>query len=166
MSDLVEVTGRFHATPTIQFVQKGLGVTNITGEKLYENQVIEAVQATGDEHGQSTNFLLMLADPEESRYRLVIELDLDRTAAERWGRTVEGALGERNLEDAEKRKSGRLRPLQLIPVPAGTGELYKRHMLAKGQREGQFKLVALQYAADCTFDFTRVSTTHASLDSP
>ena len=166
MNDLVEVTGRFHATPTIQFVQKGLGVTNITGEKLYESQVVEAVQATGDEHGQSTNFLLMLADPEESRYRLVIELDLDRTAAERWGRTVEGALGERNLEYAEKRKSGRLRPLQIIPVPPGTGELYKRHMLAKGQREGQFKLVALQYATDCTFDFTRASPTHASHDSP
>ncbi len=164
MNDLVEVTGRFHATPTTQFVRKGRGVTSITGEKLYENQVIEAVQATGDELGQSTDFLLMLADPEESRYRLVIELDLDRTAAEQWGRSVERALGERNLEYAQKRKSGRLRALQIISVASGTGELYKRHMLAKGQREGQFKLVALQYATDCTFDFTRASPTHASLD--
>ncbi len=164
MNDLIEVTGRFHATPTIQFVRKGSGVTSITGEKLYENQVIEAVQATGDELGQSTDFLLMLADPEESRYRLVIELDLDRTAAEHWGRSVERALGERNLEYAQKRKSGRLRALQIISVASGTGELYKRHMLAKGQREGQFKLVALQYATDCTFDFTSGSPTHASLD--
>ena len=164
INDLVEVTGRFHATPTIQFVRKGRGVTSITGEKLYENQVIEAVQATGDELGQSTDFLLMLADPEESRYRLVIELDLDRTAAEQWGRTVERVLGEQNLEYAQKRKSGRLRPLKVIPVAPGTREIYKRHMLAKGQREGQFKLVALQYATECTFDFTRESSTHASLD--
>ena len=106
----------------------------------------------------------MLADPEESRYRLVIELDLDRTAAEHWGRSVERALGERNLEYAQKRKSGRLRALQIISVASGTGELYKRHMLAKGQKEGQFKLVALQYATDCTFDFTSGSPTHASLD--
>ena len=166
MNDLVEVTGRFHATPTIKFVRKGRGVTSITGEKLCENQVIEAVQATGEELGQSADFLLMFADPEESRYRLVIELDLDRTAADQWGRTVERALGERNLEYAQKRKSGRLRPLQIIPVANGTGELYKRHMLAKGQREGQFKLVALQYASDCTFDFTRASPARASLDSP
>ena len=109
---------------------------------------------------------VLVADPEESRYRLVIELDLDRTAAEHWGRSVERALGERNLEYAQKRKSGRLRALQIISVASGTGELYKRHLLAKGQREGQFKLVALQYATDCTFDFTSVSPTHASLDSP
>jgi hypothetical protein len=49
-------------------------------------------------------------------------------------------------------------------VVTGTGEIYKRHMLAKGQREGQFKLVALQYAADCTFDFTRASSTQTSVD--
>ena len=164
MNDLVEVTGRFHATPTIKFVRKGRGVTSITGEKLCENQVIEAVQATGDELGQPTDFLLMLADPEESCYRLVIELDLDRTAADQWGRSVERALGERNFEYAQKRKSGRLRALQITPVVTGTGEIYKRHMLAKGQREGQFKLVALQYAADCTFDFTRASSTQTSVD--
>ena len=122
------------------------------------------MQATGDELGQPTDFLLMLADPEESCYRLVIELDLDRTAADQWGRSVERALGEQNLEYAQKRKSGRLRALQIIPVVTGTGELYKRHMLAKGQREGQFKLVALQYAADCTFDFTRASPTQTSVD--
>ncbi|HIN70388.1 MAG TPA: GH3 auxin-responsive promoter family protein, partial [Acidobacteria bacterium] len=44
MNDIVRVTGSFHATPTIEFVQKGKGVTNITGEKLYESQVIEAVR--------------------------------------------------------------------------------------------------------------------------
>lgn len=43
MNDIVEVTGWFNRVPTIQFVQKGKGVTNITGEKLYEHQVVEAV---------------------------------------------------------------------------------------------------------------------------
>jgi hypothetical protein len=157
MNDLVEVTGRFHATPTVRFVQKGGGVTSITGEKLYENQVVEAVQVAQDELGQSTDFLLMLADPEERCYRLMIQLDLDRTAADLWSSSVERALGERNLEYAEKRKSGRLRGLQIIPVASGTGELYKRHMVSRGQREGQFKFVALQYANDCTFDFTPAS---------
>ena len=44
MNDLVEVTGFFHRTPLLRFVQKGKGVTSLTGEKLYEAQAIEAVQ--------------------------------------------------------------------------------------------------------------------------
>lgn len=92
MNDLIEVTGRFHATPTIQFVQKGSGVTSIAGEKLYEYDA--------------------------------------------------------------KRKSGRLLTVAIGPVIAGTGEAYKRHMLKQGRRESQFKLLPLQYAADCTFDFS------------
>ena len=67
MNDIVRVTGKFHETPTIQFVQKGKGVTNITGEKLYESQVIQAVLSAED-------------------YRffdyVVINDDVDRTVAE------------------------------------------------------------------------------------
>ena len=154
MNDLIKVTGQFHATPTIQFVQKGKGVTNITGEKLCENQVIQAVHSVKDELGGSTNFLLMFAIPKESRYRLVIELDLDGAQTEQWTEAVERALGERNIEYKTKRASGRLGPLEIVPVAAGTGDEYKRHLMARGQREGQFKLLALQYAEDCTFDFS------------
>ena len=160
MNDLIEVTGHFHATPTIQFVQKGKGVTNITGEKLYENQVIRAVHNAVDEFGKSTDFLLMLAIPEESRYRLVLELDLDASEAERLTEAVEQALAERNIEYSAKRESGRLQPLEIIPVVVGTGEEYKRHMIAQGQREGQFKLLVLQYAEDCTFDFFSMRSSH------
>jgi hypothetical protein len=42
MNDLVEVTGFFHRTPLLRFVQKGKGVTNLTGEKLYEAQIISS----------------------------------------------------------------------------------------------------------------------------
>jgi hypothetical protein len=38
------VTGFFHQTPLLRFVQKGRGVTSLTGEKLYEAQAIEAIQ--------------------------------------------------------------------------------------------------------------------------
>ena len=131
-------------------------MTSITGEKLCENQVIQAVHSARDELGKSTNFLLMLAIPEESRYRLVLELDLDAAETEQWTEAVERALAEQNIEYGSKQESGRLRSLQIVPVMAGTGEKYKRHMIAQGQREGQFKLLALQYAEDCAFDFSSV----------
>ncbi len=154
MNDLIEVSGSFHATPTIRFVQKGKGVTSITGEKLYESQVIAAVRRAERELGTSPAFMLMLAQARESRYRLVLELDLDVSEVGRWEEAVESALGEINIEYGSKRKSGRLGPLDIVPVAAGAGEAYKRHMLAQGQREGQFKLLPLQYAEDCSFDFS------------
>ena len=46
MNDLVEVTGFFRKTPLLRFVQKGKGVTSLTGEKLYEAQVIDAFKTS------------------------------------------------------------------------------------------------------------------------
>jgi hypothetical protein len=43
MNDIVEVAGHYGNTPLIRFVQKGKGVVSFTGEKLYEVQVIAAV---------------------------------------------------------------------------------------------------------------------------
>ncbi len=40
MNDIVAATDRVAATPTLVFVQKGRGVTSITGEKLAEAQVL------------------------------------------------------------------------------------------------------------------------------
>ena len=48
INDLVRVSGYLHKTPLLKFVQKGKGVTNITGEKLYESQVLTAVRAALD----------------------------------------------------------------------------------------------------------------------
>lgn len=160
MNDLVEVTGRFRATPAIQFVRKGKGVTSITGEKLYENQVIDAVQAAVRALGGRTGFFLVLADVAASRYRLVIELESVLPpagqvsgAGEALGHAVEQEFGRVNLEYQQKRASGRLLPVDVLMLGPGTADRYKRHCVEGGQREGQFKLLALQYADDCSFDF-------------
>ena len=154
MNDIVRVAGSFRATPTIEFVQKGKGVTNITGEKLYESQIIEAVRSTEEETGLSSEFFLMLADTHRGVYRLVVECS---SPTDTWRRdtlvAIERKLGELNVESAAKRASGRLQHLELLPVRPGTGEAYKRHCLQQGQREGQFKLIALQYQSDCSFAF-------------
>ncbi len=159
MNDIVRVTGSFHATPTIEFVQKEKGVTNITGEKVYESQIIEAVRLTEEETGLASEFFMVLADADQSVYRLVVE---SPAPTERWRShmrgTVESKLAESNVEYAAKRASGRLRPLEVLPVRPGTGEAYKQHCLERGQREGQFKLIALQYQSDCAFPFSDFTT--------
>ena len=154
MNDIVRVTGAFHATPAIEFVQKGKGVTNITGEKVYESQVIDAVRSAEEEPGLVSEFFMMLADADHGVYRLVVEC---ATPTEPWRSTTAGGierrLGESNVEYAAKRASGRLRHLELLPVRPGTGDAYKQYCLQQGQREGQFKLVALQYQSECAFPF-------------
>jgi hypothetical protein len=149
MNDLIAVTGFFHQTPLLRFVQKGKGVTSLTGEKLYEAQTIDAVRETAVRYGLSSAFYLLVADEEASAYRLFIELDDDVLPdAEGIGAAVDVRLGELNIEYHGKRESGRLAPLTVAWLKRGTGEAYKLACVRAGQREGQFKPAVLQYRKD------------------
>ena len=152
INDLVEVTGHFHQTPTIQFLQKGKGVTNLTGEKLYEYHVIHAVEAVLQRFHIAVDFYVMLADPATLQYTLYVEHSQDDLFR---AHDVEQFLAQTNLEFEAKRESGRLQPLRLVFLQSGTGEAYKVHCIQRGQRDTQFKVVRLQYAKDCSFDFTK-----------
>lgn len=150
MNDLVTVDGRLASTPLLRFVQKGRGVTSITGEKLYEGQVIDAMRELEAAHHAA--YYLLLADEAASRYRLYLEpegtFDADKLAE-----ALDRSLASRNIEYRDKRASGRLHPPDITILRAGAGDAYKQHALARGQREGQFKYLALQYRRECAFDF-------------
>ncbi len=152
MNDIVEVTGYVRRTPTIRFVQKGKGVTNITGEKLYEYQVIEAVDGVMRSAGCRGGFYLMVANVDEARYTLYLE---QIPAIDRLGEEIDRRLGEVNVEYKAKRQSGRLAALEVVSLRPGAADAYRDHCVARGQREAQFKLVRLQYAHDCSFEFAR-----------
>jgi hypothetical protein len=151
MNDIIEVSGRFHNTPTITFVQKGKGVTNLTGEKLYESQLVQAMQGIQAELNTDLTFFMLLACPETLQYFLFIELPPTHAGI---GEMLERRLAGLNVEFDAKRKSGRLLPLQVVYVKPGTEDAYKRYCIENGQREGQFKLLRLQYADTFAFDFT------------
>jgi hypothetical protein len=151
MDDIVRVTGRFNATPSIEFVQKGKGVTNITGEKLYERHVIEAINGVKVAHAVEIEFFVMFADLQQGHYVLNVEhppvsrLDL--------AQCIEIELMRINIEYSEKRKSGRLGELRVSFLRPGTGEAYKKYCIGNGQRESQYKINHLQYRAQQVFDF-------------
>jgi GH3 auxin-responsive promoter len=148
----VEVTGWFNRVPTIRFVQKGKGVTNITGEKLYEHQVVEAVEMALKKSGLVSEFYVMLADVHAAGYQLYLE---GVAIPSSFGLMVDEQLARLNVEYQAKRESGRLQPLHVAPLRGGTGEAYRSHCVAKGQRDTQFKLIRLQYTHDCSFDFSQ-----------
>ncbi len=153
MNDIVRVTGKWNETPTIAFVRKGRGVTSITGEKLSETQLVEAVQLATRDLDLLTPFFVCLAEPEHARYCLWVE-GLENDPVElKLAELADANLGRLNVEYAQKRASGRLFPLQVRRLRAGSGDSYKKYMLSQGQREAQFKVQPLQYIEDCGFEF-------------
>jgi len=142
MDDIVRVTGLHQKTPLLQFMQKGKGITSITGEKLYESQVIEAMGACCNELNIELLFFIVLADLEKARYEVYLESD---EAGEGFAEILDRKLAGINLEYDAKRKSGRLTLVELFVLKAGAGEAYKHYMIQCGQREGQYKPVLLQY---------------------
>jgi hypothetical protein len=95
----------------------------------------------------------MLADEDARRYRLYVEPDpgpaLDAAAV---AAATDTRLAELNIEYQAKRESERLAPIEARCLAAETGEAYKRHCVRQGQREGQFKMVSLDYRRRFAFD--------------
>ncbi len=154
MNDLIEVTDIFHRTPLLRFVQKGKGVTSLTGEKVYEAQTIQAVRDVGSRFGMAPAFFVLVADDERSAYRLYIESE-DRTPpdAQTIAVAVDRRLGELNIEYDSKRASGRLGALSVAWLRPGAAEAYKAACVGRGQREGQFKPAVVQYRKDLVLSF-------------
>jgi hypothetical protein len=149
MNDLVEVSGFFHRTPLLRFIQKGRGVTSLTGEKVYEGQAIDAVLETRGQYGVTSSFFLLVADQKISAYQLLVESDDGgRSDTDGFVAAVDRRLGELNIEYHGKRLSGRLGPLTIAWLKRGAAEAYKRACVRAGQREGQFKPAVLQYRND------------------
>lgn len=153
INDIVRAEGRWEATPCLRFIQKGKGVTSITGEKLYESQVNQALERALNQSGIELVFHLMLADIEAQAYMLYVESVQEPFQVESLAICVDDCLQEINLEYRAKRESGRLRPLSVVKLMKGAGEAYRSHSVKGGQKEGQFKMLTLQYAHQCDFPF-------------
>ena len=154
MNDIVRVTRMINATPCLEFVQKGKGVTSITGEKLYEKQVLDVVMAATARLGISPTFFVVLADQETAMYTLYLEASRPEPfQPSDLVNAVDRGLREANIEYDSKRGSGRLARIEIKRLRPGTGGEFRADRVAAGQRDTQFKYLHLQYAQECPFDF-------------
>ncbi len=157
INDIVRVKGRVANTPTLEFVQKGKGVTNITGEKVTESQILDAVPSVFAAFSAPPEFFIVLADEAAPAYTLYAEIGPPGFPSEHAAGEIDRLLSESNIEYGSKRKSGRLAPLRVRPLPPGAGARYREACVASGQRDAQFKHLHLQYARDCEFDFEAIA---------
>ena len=148
MNDIVEVAGRYQQTPLIRFVQKGKGVVSFTGEKLYEIQVIGAVEDALTELRGKYHFIAAVAElVDGTSPRLVYLLEFDDRISEQDGSALvdrlDAALGHLNSEYQTKRKSARYGAPVIRVVRSGEFDKYRRRMVEGGRADGQFKILRL-----------------------
>jgi hypothetical protein len=120
----------FHGdTPVLEFLHKGAHISNLTGEKISESQVVTAVRTALERlRLELSYFTVSPLWDEPPRYRLHYEraevshpmLARQLTAA------VDAELQELNCEYREKRVTGRLGELQPQSLPEGTWRCFSR----------------------------------------
>jgi hypothetical protein len=149
MNDIIEVTGRHRNTPLIRFVQKGKGVVSFTGEKLYEVQVIAAVEEALAARRGRYLFIAALAELMEGGKmpRLVFLVEFDDPVTDQEGSAIadrlDAAVGEHNDEYKSKRASLRYGAPVLRVVRSGELDRYRRRRVESGCPDGQFKVLRL-----------------------
>jgi len=149
INDIIEVVDRWHGTPVVVFRRKGRGMTNLTGEKVCVNHLIEAIGKAADATGLNASHFKAETDGAESRYIFKVEFEQvpSEDIARKFLAAMDGALGECNLEWKSKRASKRLRDPVLQVMKPGWYERGKQQLVADGKRLFQTKTILLDSKA-------------------
>ena len=145
INDVIEVVGDYRGTPQIVFKRKGRGMTNLTGEKVSVNQIIDAIEMTSNSLGMVVAHFRSEPDLQQSCYVFKIESSQDYPR-EKWDeflKSLDQQLGELNIEYQAKRASGRLGNPLLQIMKMGWYERGKEALVADGKRLFQAKTVLL-----------------------
>ncbi len=144
INDIVRADGDVNGCPGLSFLQKGRGVTNITGEKLSEDQLIAAVGNVLTANDLAAASFMALADEDQSRYVLYLENPAAKDC-QNLADALDRRLRAGNSEYDDKRASGRLSGLEVRRFRDGAGETIKAWCVESGVREAQYKPTLLDY---------------------
>jgi len=146
IDDIVTVRGFFNSTPMIDFVQKGLNVVSVMGEKLYESQFNEAVNRAVDKNKLLLEFICAFAQSGKMpRYVFLVEFDgsVSFVSKKELLRSIDEELGKENAEYKYVRDSQLLNTPILKVVKKGEFERYRARRVMEGANDSQFKVPEL-----------------------
>ncbi|MCC6358398.1 MAG: GH3 auxin-responsive promoter family protein [Phycisphaerales bacterium] len=141
LDDVIRVRGRIEQTPVVEFLYRAGRVASVAGEKLTENQLVEAVrQACQQLRIPEFDFVAGPVWSEPPYYRLYVAGQVPPALAAE----LDQALGLQNEEYASRRKSFRLGPLQVQCVSRDAFvEMDHRAIRQRGSTAEQYKRICL-----------------------
>ncbi|KKM00203.1 hypothetical protein LCGC14_1806760, partial [marine sediment metagenome] len=139
INDRVGVTGWLGDSPVLEFLSRGGHTSSITGEKLTEHQVVQAMARAARAGGLRIHtFVLRGHFASLPYYELRVE-QADGLDADRLARELDGQLRGMNVEYDGKR-NGRLGTIRATCLPAGTfARDEAEHVAHHGARTEQYK---------------------------
>ncbi|HAK46142.1 MAG TPA: hypothetical protein DCO79_09540 [Spirochaeta sp.] len=142
MNDILEVVGFHNKTPLLKFVQKGAGIVSIMGEKLSEEQVIEATKTVESENPWTVNNYLMFGDYSVFKYEYFVEFEetLSKEQKSDFIGQIDKKLKKLNMEYQSKRDSNRLPLPEIIELPHNSHQRIKEELVLRNlAKDGQYK---------------------------
>jgi hypothetical protein len=138
--DIVRCVGFEGEAPLVEFLNKGKSFSNITGEKLSEHQVIDAIEQSFRRLRVPFDiFTLAPVLEDKPRYVLLVEPHVYRAGGDELARLVQLSLEQANEEYADKCAGGRLLPIEVRQVPAGTWDNLRREKTAERGNFEEYK---------------------------
>jgi len=154
IDDIIRVNGFFNKTPVIEFVQKGRNAVSITGEKIYESHISEALTraAKKDKIAMENFCAVALAEKGKatSRYVFLVEFAGSPSLEQKkkFLASIDEELRIQNSEYDDLRKQQLIIHPSLKVVKIGEFERYRREKVAQGSHDTQFKMPKLALSAD------------------
>ncbi|MCX5678748.1 MAG: GH3 auxin-responsive promoter family protein [Candidatus Omnitrophica bacterium] len=146
IDDIVCVKGFFNKTPIIEFIQKGHNVVSITGEKVYESHIEEAVTGSVAKHKTAIrSFSASAVTGEIPRYVFLIEFEGTPSQGEKRALlvSIEKTLRFQNSEYDDLRKQQLIAFPSLRVISPGEFERYRMTRVRDGAHDTQFKMPRL-----------------------
>lgn len=149
IDDIVAVKGFFNKTPMVEFIQKGHNVVSITGEKVYESHIEEAVTCSALEHRITMrSYSSSVVGGEIPRYVFLVEFEGSPSQDEKreFLVSIEKALRSRNSEYDDLRKQQLIAFPSLRVIGRGEFERYRVARVKSGAHDTQFKMPRLVFS--------------------
>ena len=146
ISDLVRVTGFVGRTPLVEFLGKGQRFSNLTGEKVSEHHVTQAMERSAVASGfhPTAYGVAPVWDDARPFYAVFLEESDATEAVGAFLKAFDAELQKQNTEYEAKRKGGRLGMLKGAVIPAGRWAAWDAERQAKsGGSPEQYKRPAL-----------------------
>jgi GH3 auxin-responsive promoter len=147
LRDRIRVTGFLDQTPSIRFIGKEDGISDLFGEKLSDSFVAEILSRLVPYFAPETRFSLLAPEYEQRAARYVLFVDSSSNRVPEFAERLELEL-RLNPHYAYCAHLGQLLPATIASIERGSDRLYLAKLQADGARLGNIKPAALSAATN------------------